>query len=101
MIIPVPVKENPLWIFFGKGRNFILLKLTQVKNKTTPEKKNVSSNGLKLGSGNREVRKAEKVKHELRVTQWKFLFMVTSLDVNSVRSDLRVMSSDISIKSTS
>ena len=30
---------------------------------------NVSSNGLKFGSGNREVRKAEKVKHELRVTQ--------------------------------
>ena len=93
------------------GRNFILFKLTQVKNKTTPEKKNVSSNGLKFGSGNREVRKAEKVKHELRVTQWKFLFMVTSLDVNSVKSafelwvqiyqsNLRVTNSVTKVKSS-
>ena len=46
-----------LLIFFwgGKGRNFIVLKLMKLKNKTTLEKMNARSHGFNFGSENRKV----------------------------------------------
>ena len=65
-----------------------------------------------FGFENREVTKAtkgDKIKHELRVTQWEFIFMVTSLDlwvqtfelwVEIYQSNLRVTNSIPKVKSS-